>query len=165
MVFLPWDCPLPQLWVEHVERIANYFRTRPNSAINSVIKSDMAGLATAIEQIKQQGVPFKLLPDSLHAHWLHLQGGLLSFRHIKLFHFTGLFKATGTTMTATHQRLHLGPIWLYQNLRDTLERRAKRQCYYKPGRRRNLHKVIWAILALTYRQQKLYNKYIVPVLK
>ncbi|MCB0193567.1 MAG: hypothetical protein KDJ65_16590 [Anaerolineae bacterium] len=165
MVFMPWDCPLPSLWVEYVGRIAKFFKSRPN-AINSVLKSDMAGLAAAIERLKQQGARFKTIPDPLHGHWLHLQGGLLSLPQIKLFHNTGSFKLPGkeTTATATWQWRGIGPVWLYHDLKRTLTRRVHDQCLLLRKRHCHLLNVMKASLTLAYRQQKLYNKYIASVL-
>jgi hypothetical protein len=159
IIFMPWDCELPRLWTDYGHRIAKLFQNKPEK-VRSRVKSDMVSLAIAIERLKQQGACFKPLPDHLHGHWMHLQGGLLSLEKIKLFHATNMFQPAYNTLEATRQFLCFGPGWIYQNLRWELDKRANRQCYRWKERRQNLLQVISSIVKLAYLRQKLYNKYI-----
>jgi hypothetical protein len=94
VVFAPWDCGLKEIWLSHLQYIHNYFSFDKQDKIKiskAIIGSDQIGLATAIEYLKQQGVPFVLLPEIYNTRIVHLIYAL-GWDEVKLYHLTGMFK-------------------------------------------------------------------------
>ncbi len=93
ILLIPGDCQLRLLWEDHTRRIAALFQPH-EEAYRSVAASDQAGLATAIQSLMQQGIPFTPLSDCFHSHWLYLYRRMPSLSEMKLFHAIGLFMKT-----------------------------------------------------------------------
>jgi hypothetical protein len=93
VLFLPWDCGLRPLWEEHIGAIAAQF-SEDDERWRWLGANDEAGLATAVELLKQRGVPFVRLPDVYHTRWLHVHGGAVRWSDVKLFHALGFFRTS-----------------------------------------------------------------------
>lgn len=84
VLLAPWKCGLRELWEEH---------TRVASRLIRPAKSDdQIGLATAIEKLRRQGVPFSRLPCRYNYRWLHIYRSDLAVRDVALFHALRIFR-------------------------------------------------------------------------
>jgi hypothetical protein len=84
-IYFPWGSGLPEFWAEHVRKIAGLFAPSDPSW-RSIACSDQTGLSTAVQLLREQGVPFRPLPACYHATWLHLFRRAVPIREIRLFH-------------------------------------------------------------------------------
>lgn len=91
VLFLPWKCDLRKIWGEHIRKIDAIFVNVNDEEWKAHKDMDQAGLATAIEYLKAQGVPFVRLPDSFHGRWRHIYRRYLELSEITLYHMTGSF--------------------------------------------------------------------------
>ena len=85
VLFLPWDCGLREIWEDHIRRIKALF-SEEDEAWSSVGESNQAGFATALQQLRDGGLPFKRLPPCFHANFVHIYSRTLSLGEMKLFH-------------------------------------------------------------------------------
>lgn len=85
VVWAPRDRGLGPLWLDAIRRTVPLV-AEGEAARASVTESDQVGLAVAIEMLRRRGVPFRTLPPSHHAHWLHFYRRTASFAEARLFH-------------------------------------------------------------------------------
>ncbi len=85
VLFLPWDCGLREIWEDHIRRIKALF-SEQDEAWKSVGESNQAGFATALQQLRGGGLPFKRLPSCFNANFVHIFSRTLSLGEMKLFH-------------------------------------------------------------------------------
>jgi hypothetical protein len=111
VILMPWSVQLGAVWERHIRAIASLF-TKADAVWPSVMASDQAGLATAIQQCRAQGTPVIPLPGACHAHWLSLYRNTPPIETWELFHALFVFgKTTAVTPRLGWQleryRLHL----------------------------------------------------------
>jgi hypothetical protein len=97
VVYAPWSCDLRAIWEDHVRRIAAMFvevgSATPSGYIKPVQGSDQAGLATAVAQLRQDGMPVALLPEGFNVRWHHIALRRVRVDRTLLYHATGLFRS------------------------------------------------------------------------
>ncbi len=89
VVLVPRDVDLVSVWEAHMKAIKDIAKSFPlEERIKPLYNgSDQTGFATAIELLKQQGVPFKTLPNRFNAKYLEVANGLFDVNEIAIFHF------------------------------------------------------------------------------
>lgn len=94
IILAPWDCGLRTLWEENLKRIAAMFEDAErlnDEGWQSARRSDQAGLAVSVEQLKRRGLEVQRLPNAFHAHALHLYRRTIPLSEAKLFHAFRMF--------------------------------------------------------------------------
>lgn len=101
IIYAPWSCNLSTRWVENAERIEALFSNRePSMADEGVLVSDQAAFAVTVQQLKNEGLPFRSLDSSYHMtrHHLYADSSLLSK--------TNLYHAIGFGNSGRHPMLY-----------------------------------------------------------
>ncbi len=92
LFFVPFDAPLPQLWIEHWNRISELFN-RDDPLWVDVVLSDMTALATSLRQLQHDGnLDVITLPESFNGRWMQIVGGQVTLEIVSLFHAVNLFR-------------------------------------------------------------------------
>lgn len=164
VVSVPWSCPINELWAENLARMAQGYEAAPGEDAHWVTHADQVGFTVTVEQLRQRGVPFRLLDEDLHCHWSHLLD-IVPLAECKLFHATHLFKGVEERITDVRQIGGIGPLWL---CRTILRHFGGRYGYFRHATKtrspRKILAVSSGILQLFYRHQMIYNKYCRPIL-
>ncbi len=111
VVLVPRDCGLRELWVDHQTRIRALFeggddplasrtwqgriaaRLRGRRKVPRAVGTcDQAGFASAVQELRGRGVPFRRLPDAYHARRIHSEAGALTLNEMKIYHATGFLR-------------------------------------------------------------------------
>lgn len=98
VLLLPRSCDMRSLWEDHTRRISTLF-SRDDPWRLPAVWSDQTGFSTAVRTLRNDGVPFRELPDPLHATWLHVFRRRVPLGEIRLFHAfrLGAGRPRGTT--------------------------------------------------------------------
>ncbi len=102
VLLVPRHCHLRETWEDHIRRIASLF-DEGDEAWDLMTRSDQSGLATAIEWLRRQGVPFERLPDRYNVRVAHLYTRAVPLADAALFHATRVFRLR-TPGAASYQR-------------------------------------------------------------
>lgn len=85
VVFAPWSCGLRERWAENIVRVAGLFDEKQLKR-RWIHHSDQAALAVTLAQLKQEGWPFRRLPDPYNTRWQHLYAGRPSLNQVAVLH-------------------------------------------------------------------------------
>lgn len=99
VVVAPWNSGLATQWerlLDEVPRILQSDR-RADKLFHQFALYDQPPLAIASEILRNQGVNVSILPDALHARWLHFCLGLITFDDVLLAHMNGIFRDNAPT--------------------------------------------------------------------
>lgn len=92
LFLVPFDAPLPDLWVRHWKRIEQLF-PQDDPKWEDVVHCDMTALATALRTLEaEHGIALRTLPDEYNTRWMHMVGGAIDVADVRLFHAVNLFR-------------------------------------------------------------------------
>jgi hypothetical protein len=161
-LFLPWDCGLREVWEDHIRRIKALFNEQ-DEAWKSVGESNQAGFATALQQLRSGGLPFKRLPPSFHANYAHVFSRTLSLGEIKIFHAFELGVKVRSKSEDFRRSIHQ-----YRNhLLSTMYWRWRLHYHFPTvGRSIALHLLpsVKDVLRMVHQMRLLYKRYVKEVL-
>ncbi|MFH1277500.1 MAG: hypothetical protein ABIK65_03865 [Candidatus Eisenbacteria bacterium] len=109
VLWIPRGIWFGSLWADFIRRSARLFDDGVPGD-RAVTRSDQVGLALAIARRGREGIPFRILPDSHHAHWLHIFRRAVPLREMLLFHafrFAESVSAGGTSFAVGWYRVLL----------------------------------------------------------
>lgn len=91
VLLIPWKAGLREIWEPFTQKVNSFYRGRPGDWI-SVSNCDQASLAVTLTKLRNEGVPFKRLPDSCHGNRWFYWSGAVTDEDCRLFHAIKLFR-------------------------------------------------------------------------
>jgi hypothetical protein len=93
-LLVPAGCRLLDQWRDHLERLAEFAENieEPYRSSRELTSSDQTALATALEQLRRDGLPFKMLPDMYNVFDVHLIYGKVPMEQARILHVARLFR-------------------------------------------------------------------------
>lgn len=93
VVVVPWALDLGTRWRSHLERTTAHFDASPDLwADPGRLPDDEHALATAVEQMRRDGVPVVTIPWRYHARPLLFRAGAVRRQDVALFHYHNALK-------------------------------------------------------------------------
>jgi hypothetical protein len=87
VLLVPRGCDLRQRWARHIEGIRAMF-PEAGGEVRWIQRSDQAGLAVAVHELRQMHWKFQKLPLGVNARWRNLYAGRPSLEEITILHLT-----------------------------------------------------------------------------
>jgi hypothetical protein len=94
VVVAPRNCSLRSLWEDYIRRIGAAV-SEQDGPIKVIHQSDQAGLAVAIQAMRNRGATFEMLPQSWHVNWRHLYAGAVAVNDAVIYHACGFMRGMG----------------------------------------------------------------------
>ncbi len=91
VLLIPWKAGLREVWEPFTKKVNSFYRDRGGDWI-SVSHCDQASLAVTLTKLRDEGIPFKRLPDRCHANRWFYWAGAVTDDDARLFHAIKLFR-------------------------------------------------------------------------
>ncbi len=98
----PWDCKFGDLWDKNITGIAaSCANEEPRERWAYYLSSDQGGFALAIDELRDRGEMFRLLPVGINTLAWHMFRGETTYEELRLYHAVSLYRATGEKFSST----------------------------------------------------------------
>jgi hypothetical protein len=163
VMFVPAVSDLRITWECHQRLIAEIFRGESPDDTGWILGNDQVGLSTAVTALRQEGVPFRRLPDAYNARDLHLYARTLPLEDMAIFHAIGFCRRTPADARAVRREIDR----YSRSLREVVLRKWGREGALRfpgAGTRKRLIPAMRDVSRLRATLLRLFERYVVPAL-
>ncbi len=126
--------------------------------------TDQAGFATAVEQLRRDGMKFQRLPEQYNVRWHHLFLRVLTCHDIRFFHAFGIGRKPVSSRCSVRLSLWFYPFYVWFRLL-LLGVRERRKLHRMPSVFRQVLPSLLDAYRATSEFRMLYRKHMAPALK